>query len=243
MSTNSSAEVTGADASVRAEPDQVVECAVGEGPSAPRPALENVLSDSEFEGPIENPDWKERVDLPGSGANLVAPSAVYASLGDDLTSAVRISREQSDSRPADLILEQSLGAHDVTWSQQLSVKARLRVNGQSPQRWERGPDGHQLEHDDLFAALKAGQPYNEGDFGASSTMTAILGRMATYSGRIVRVDHANVLRCFGVHEIGVFLIVLRDDCDPLGDVDAFISRQLPVVVRPAALGAVFVVTA
>lgn len=126
-----SAEVTGADASVRAESDQVVECAVGGGPSAPRPALENVLSDSEFEGPMENPDWKERVDLPGSGANLEAPSAVYASLGDGLTSAVRISREQSDSRPADLILEQSLGAHDVTWSQQLSVKARLRVNGQS----------------------------------------------------------------------------------------------------------------
>jgi predicted dehydrogenase len=59
------------------------------------------------------------------------------------------------------------------------------VDGSEPLRWQRGPDGHQLEHDDLFAALVAGTPYNEGDYSASSTMTAILGRMATYSGKIV----------------------------------------------------------
>ena len=69
-------------------------------------------------------------------------------------------------------------------------QAELRIEGQSPQRWERGPDGHQLEHDDLFAALKAGQPYNEGDYGATSSMTAILGRMATYSGQVLRWDDA-----------------------------------------------------
>ena len=68
--------------------------------------------------------------------------------------------------------------------------AELRVDGQEPQRWKRDKDGHQVEHDDLFAALLAGQPYNEGDYGATSTMTAILGRMATYSGKIVRWDEA-----------------------------------------------------
>jgi len=55
---------------------------------------------------------------------------------------------------------------------------------------ERGPDGHQLEHDHLFAALLEGQQYNEGDYGATSTMTAILGRMASYSGQIIRWDDA-----------------------------------------------------
>jgi hypothetical protein len=47
-----------------------------------------------------------------------------------------------------------------------------------------------VEHDDLFAALLAGQPYNEADWAAASTMTAILGRMATYSGQVVRWDDA-----------------------------------------------------
>jgi hypothetical protein len=32
--------------------------------------------------------------------------------------------------------------------------------------------------------------YNEGDYGIGSTMTAILGRMATYSGQIVKLDEA-----------------------------------------------------
>ncbi len=68
--------------------------------------------------------------------------------------------------------------------------AELRINDQEPQRWERGPDGHQLEHDDLFRALLAGQAYNEGDWGATSTMTAILGRMATYSGQVIPWDKA-----------------------------------------------------
>ncbi len=45
--------------------------------------------------------------------------------------------------------------------------------------------GHQQEHHDLFAALRAGELPNETEYGAKSTMTAILGRMATYSGQVV----------------------------------------------------------
>jgi hypothetical protein len=43
---------------------------------------------------------------------------------------------------------------------------------------------------DLFAALAAGQPYNEADRSAASSMTAVLGRMATYSGKVVTWDEA-----------------------------------------------------
>ena len=64
-----------------------------------------------------------------------------------------------------------------------------------------GPDGrwrsdarrgnnHHQEHHDMFAALRRGEIYNEGDYGAESTMTAILGRMATYSGKTVEWDEA-----------------------------------------------------
>ncbi|MCI0332818.1 MAG: Gfo/Idh/MocA family oxidoreductase [Planctomycetes bacterium] len=51
-------------------------------------------------------------------------------------------------------------------------------------------DNHHQEHHDMFAALRRGEIYNEGDYGAESTFTAILGRMATYSGKIVRWDEA-----------------------------------------------------
>jgi predicted dehydrogenase len=60
-------------------------------------------------------------------------------------------------------------------------------------KWEtagKSLDNHHQEHHDLFAALRHGEVYNEGDYGAESTMTAILGRMATYSGAIIKWDEA-----------------------------------------------------
>jgi predicted dehydrogenase len=46
-------------------------------------------------------------------------------------------------------------------------------------------DGWQQEHHDLFAAIRKGDIPAEGEYGAYSSMTSILGRMATYSGREV----------------------------------------------------------
>jgi predicted dehydrogenase len=51
-------------------------------------------------------------------------------------------------------------------------------------------DPYQQEHDDLFAAIRADKPYNEAEYGALSSMTAILGRMATYSGKELTWDDA-----------------------------------------------------
>jgi len=49
---------------------------------------------------------------------------------------------------------------------------------------------YQLEHDALFAAIRNDTPHNEAENGAKSTMTAILGRMATYSGVAIKWDDA-----------------------------------------------------
>ena len=53
-----------------------------------------------------------------------------------------------------------------------------------------GRDGHQQEHHDLFADLRAGKLPNEGEYGAMSTMTSVLGRMATYSGQEITMADA-----------------------------------------------------
>ncbi len=49
-------------------------------------------------------------------------------------------------------------------------------------------NGHQQEQHDLIEALMAGEIYNEGEYGAKSTFTAILGREACYSGKEVSWD-------------------------------------------------------
>jgi predicted dehydrogenase len=52
------------------------------------------------------------------------------------------------------------------------------------------PNMYQVEHNELFASIRKGEPINDGDRMAKSTMLAIMGRMAAYTGQIVRWDDA-----------------------------------------------------
>jgi len=54
----------------------------------------------------------------------------------------------------------------------------------------RGANPYDQEHTDLIAAIKKNEKYNEGWYGATSSMTAVLGRMASYSGQVVKWDDA-----------------------------------------------------
>jgi len=65
-----------------------------------------------------------------------------------------------------------------------------------PNAWKYEPEKpvvnpYQLEHDDLFNAIVNDQPYNEAERGALSCMTAIMGRMAGYSGKKIEWDEAH----------------------------------------------------
>jgi predicted dehydrogenase len=51
-------------------------------------------------------------------------------------------------------------------------------------------DMYQVEHDELFAAIRAGKPVNDGVSMAHSTLMAIMGRMAAYTGQVVTWDRA-----------------------------------------------------
>ena len=53
-----------------------------------------------------------------------------------------------------------------------------------------GSNGWAYEHVDLFRDLRAGKTPNEGEYGALSSMTAIMGRMLTYSGAEMTWDEA-----------------------------------------------------
>lgn len=62
----------------------------------------------------------------------------------------------------------------------------LRIRG--TKEWVfAGPnnDLYQQEHDELFAAIRSGKPINNGEYMAKSTLLAIMGRMAAYTGREV----------------------------------------------------------
>ncbi len=66
------------------------------------------------------------------------------------------------------------------------------ITGKNPWQMKsvRGENPYQQEHDDFFEAIRKDHPYDETDYGAKSTLTAIMGRMAAYSGKVVEWDAA-----------------------------------------------------
>jgi predicted dehydrogenase len=68
------------------------------------------------------------------------------------------------------------------------------IQGKRPWRY-RSPDGtnedmYQNEHDELFASIRSGKPINNGDYMTKSTLLAIMGRMATYTGQVITWEQA-----------------------------------------------------
>jgi myo-inositol 2-dehydrogenase / D-chiro-inositol 1-dehydrogenase len=63
--------------------------------------------------------------------------------------------------------------------------------GGVPWRYE-GPKNNpsQTEHDVLFASIRQGKPVNNGEYMIKTTLLAIMGRMAAYTGKVITWDMA-----------------------------------------------------
>jgi len=59
-----------------------------------------------------------------------------------------------------------------------------------PNKWGEDPNPYQVEHDRLFESIRSGGVIADTENGAKSTLTAILGRMATYSGKKITFEEA-----------------------------------------------------
>jgi predicted dehydrogenase len=55
---------------------------------------------------------------------------------------------------------------------------------------EQAKNMYQVEHDELFASIRNGSPINNGEYMAKSSLLAIMGRMATYTGQEITWDMA-----------------------------------------------------
>ena len=74
------------------------------------------------------------------------------------------------------------------------------INGWAPRHVIRGKhpwrcktkrnDMYQQEHDELFAAIRSGEPVNDGVWMTHSVLMAIMGRMAAYTGKVVTWEEA-----------------------------------------------------
>ena len=72
---------------------------------------------------------------------------------------------------------------------------RGTTTGQETWRYSQARSGeqdvpYQREQDSLLASIRAGKPINNGDYAAKSTLMAIMGRMATYTGQRITWEQA-----------------------------------------------------
>jgi myo-inositol 2-dehydrogenase / D-chiro-inositol 1-dehydrogenase len=66
-----------------------------------------------------------------------------------------------------------------------------RIEGKTNWTWTgQKYDMYQREHDVLFASIRKGQPVNDGKRMATSTLLAMMGRMAAYTGQQITWDQA-----------------------------------------------------
>ena len=84
--------------------------------------------------------------------------------------------------------EQIMGTKGTIYCGDMNIKDRAgNVMYQFDKEKENNP--YQTEHDELFESIAKGEyKFSDAEHGARSTMTAILGRMATYSGQVLEFE-------------------------------------------------------
>jgi predicted dehydrogenase len=65
------------------------------------------------------------------------------------------------------------------------------ITGENPWRYDGPPDNmYQNEHDELLTSIRSGKPINDGPRMARTTLMAIMGRMAAYTGQEITWQQA-----------------------------------------------------
>ncbi len=88
------------------------------------------------------------------------------------------------------------GCYNISNSIVLGTKGKASIMdcqiwGENAWRWGGGCDPYQLEHDELFKAIRSGEPVNKGDYMVRSTMIGIMGQLSCYTGEELTWERVN----------------------------------------------------
>jgi predicted dehydrogenase len=129
----------------------------------------------------------------GMGGRQVRTSPDYGNIYDhhavvyEWANGVRVysftrQMEKCASETEDIILG--------TKGQARVIKHEITAGGETWKYRGEKPGMYDVEHVELFKSIKEGKPINNGQYMCYSTMLAIMGRMATYTGQRVTWDAA-----------------------------------------------------
>jgi predicted dehydrogenase len=142
--------------------------------------------------------WAMRDEYPvsavGIGGRQVRTEPEYGNIYDHHS----VIYEYAGGEKLHAYCRQQAGCHDeismeIAGSAGTATAARrgLTITGDHPWRSEGESNNSFLtEHQELFASIRKGEPLNNGEYMAKSTLMAILGRMATYTGQKITWEQA-----------------------------------------------------
>ena len=132
----------------------------------------------------------------GSGGRQVRTEEKYGNIFDhhsvvysyeDGSRLISNTRQQGDcATDTSCYAQGTQGTAEVTDSRFLihnSEKWRYREKGKDKSMYD-------IEHDRLFESIRNGKPINDGEYMSHSTLLAIMGRMATYTGQEITWEQA-----------------------------------------------------
>lgn len=155
--------------------------------------------DGLVEQAVHTVDWLAWVmkDAPPSSCTAVGGRQIPAH-GGNIYDHVEVNFEWEDGTRAFLAQRQIPGCYSENYLTVIGSKGTGLINsrgvsiiGENPWRYAgEKPDMYQVEHNELFASIRADKPINDGDRMAKSTLMAIMGRTAGYTGQQITWDMA-----------------------------------------------------
>jgi predicted dehydrogenase len=139
---------------------------------------------------------KMPVKATGSGGRQVRTDAIYGNIYDHFAieyeyengaKGFHFTRQQNGCSTANTV--------DIAGSQGSAIIDLWRgvheIKGASKWLYKgEKNDMYQTEQDEFFASIRAGKPMNDGEWMATSTMLAVLGRMVAYTGQTITWQEA-----------------------------------------------------
>jgi len=92
---------------------------------------------------------------------------------------------------ADTSHRNSVDVFGTNGSAVVNIGRQYEITGKNNWKFDGEPNNmYQTEHDELFGAIRSGNPINDGEHMANSTMLAIWARMAAYTGQTISWEQA-----------------------------------------------------
>jgi predicted dehydrogenase len=139
---------------------------------------------------------KYPVKAMGMGGRTVLAGEQYGNIYDHFS----VVYEYADGQRLVSNCRQQPGCKNDMSAHVLGTRGRAQLSEKDNGMWIKaakdwtfeGPNNqlYQAEHEELFASIRSSKPINNGEYMANSTLLAIMGRMAAYTGQLVTWDMA-----------------------------------------------------